>query len=154
MNKNDQQLRSLVAQGWTTMFIVFLANLSLDVIRCIVVGDFSKWAKHLGLGGMDVIAVVMAIYALMPLLIRAVSDQWFKYVTVGVTVFMGLFVLAHEASHLVSGDKPFGIQHALDITHHLLAISTTVAAALWARRKPEQTKDESISPLLAGKATT
>jgi len=137
------------------MFMVFLANLTLDVVRCIVVGDFTRWAKHLGLGGLDVIAVVMAIYALMPLLVRTISDQWFRFVTVGVTIFMTLFVLAHEASHLVAGDKPFGIQHALDITHHVLGISTAVAASLWARRRPQvQSHNEEVLPSIIQEKVT
>jgi len=48
-----------------------------------------------------------------------------------------LFVLAHEFSH-VGTDKPFGIFHTLDITHHLLAVLTVVAATMWARQQDAQ----------------
>jgi hypothetical protein len=139
MNRSES-LRSIVAQGWTLMFVVFVANLVIDLVKNTVGGAVvqTRWAGHLNMGGVQFILVIMALYALMPMLVRAVSAPWFRWAVVGLTVFMALFVAAHEVSHLSPVDKPFGLFHALDITHHLLAIGVTVAAIGWARQTDHQ----------------
>jgi hypothetical protein len=137
MDKSDR-MRKIVAQGWTIMFILFLGNIVMDMVRIAVNGGATQWAEHLGMPGVKFVLVVMAIYAVMPVLVTTISVRWFRFVVVGVTALMTLFVGAHEVSHLVASDKPFGMLHALDLTHHLVGISVIVAAVLWARQ-PEKT---------------
>ena len=134
MNKSER-LRSIVAQGWTMMFIVFLANLTIEVVRSMLTNDSLKWAEHIGTYGLRVILAVMVTYALMPMLVRAVSARWFRPAVVAITALMTLFVGAHEISHLAPLDKPFGFLHALDIAHHVLGISVIAAAVMWARQE-------------------
>lgn len=136
MNKSERY-RAIVAQGWTMMFIVFLANLVIDLVKGRVGGEEveARWVAHLSMGAIQFILVVLAIYALMPMLIRFFSAPWFRWSVVGFTIFMSLFVAAHEVSHLGTVDKPFGLFHALDITHHLLGAAVAVTAILWARQK-------------------
>ena len=142
---SSERFRAMVAQGWTLMFMVFVSNLVIDLIKNAVRGDGTQWAQHLGMPGVQLLLVVMAIYALMPMLVRSLSAQWFRFAVVGLTVFMGLFVGAHEISHLNPNDKPFGIFHTLDLTHHVLVIWVTVAAVRWSRQAGE-TK-ESVVPV-------
>lgn len=115
------------------MFLVFLANIVMDLVRITVEGSTQEWARHLGMPGVKFILAVMTVYALLPVLVRTLAAHWFRYVVVGLTVLMSLFVGAHEVSHLTAGDKPFGLLHLLDLTHHILGIWVTVAAVLWAR---------------------
>ncbi len=129
----SEQLRSLVAHGWTAMFLVFLANLVMDLVRVTIEGSAAPWAAHMGMQGVKFILAIMAVYAAMPVLVRTFSARWFRYAMVGLTVFMSLFVGAHEASHLVAADKPFGLLHTLDLMHHVLGIWVAVAAVMWAR---------------------
>lgn len=117
------------------MFVVFVANIVLDLTKCTVIGDFSAWGAHLGMKGLKFVTTVMAIYAIMPMLVKTIADQWFRYFVIGVSVFMTLFVAAHEVSHLLKGDKPWGIAHALDVTHHILGVWVIFAASIWARQK-------------------
>ena len=91
MTKSDK-LRNIVAQGWTMMLIVFLANLLVDLIKIAVEGDTTKWGDHLGMKGVQFLLVIMAIYVFMPMLVRTISATWFRYVVVGLTVLMTLFV--------------------------------------------------------------
>jgi hypothetical protein len=132
-----ERVRSIVAQGWTMMFMVFLANITIDVVKSMINSNSTQWAEHIGMGGAQFILVIMAIYAVMPILIRTVSARWFRVAVVVLTILMMLFVLAHEFSH-VGTDKPFGVFHTLDITHHLLAVLTVVAATMWARQQDAQ----------------
>ncbi len=131
-----EQFRSLVAQGWTMMCIVFVSNLLVDLIKNSVAGPALQvpWAEHLSMGGIQFILVIISIYAIMPVLIRTLSATWFRWTVVGLTVAMGLFVAAHEISHLTALTKPWGLFHALDITHHILVVWVTIGATLWARQ--------------------
>lgn len=137
---SNDRFRAMVAQGWTLMFMVFVSNLVIDLIKNAVRGDATQWAQHLGMPGVQLLLVVMAIYALMPMLVRSLSAPWFRFTVVGLTVFMGLFVGAHEISHLSPNDKPFGIFHTLDLTHHVLVIWVTVAAVRWSRQGDESSE--------------
>jgi hypothetical protein len=155
----EARLRSWVAQGWTTMFAVFVANLLMDVIRSSVEGSTRQWMDHMGPQGIQVVLVVMAIYAAMPLLVRTFSAVPFRVVVVMLTLFMGLFVAAHEVSHLVQNhDKPFGVLHALDLMHHALVVGTMVAGIAWTRagikarasaNQPESSQQEMKKTALA-----
>jgi len=116
------------------MFAVFLANIVMDLVRITVMNNATQWADHLGMQGLKFIHVVMAISVLIPMLIRTFSAHWFRYAVVGVTALMTLFVGAHEVSHLIAADKPFGVLHALDLVHHVLGIWVIVAAVMWVRQ--------------------
>jgi hypothetical protein len=145
----NDRFRAMSAQGWTLMFMVFVSNLVIDLIKNTVRGDSTQWAQHLGMPGVQLLLVVMVIYAIMPMLIRSLSAQWFRFAVVGLTVFMGLFVGAHEISHLSPTDKPFGIFHTLDVTHHVLVVWVTVAAVRWARQG-----DQTAAATVVAAATT
>ena len=134
MNKSEY-FRGIVAQGWTAMFLVFLANIVMDLVRITVQGSTVAWAEHLGMTGVKFILVVMAVYALMPLLVRTISKSWFRHATVALTIFMSLFVGAHEVTHLTAGDKPFGLLHTLDLLHHVLGLWVVAAAVMWVRQR-------------------
>ncbi|MGZ3240267.1 MAG: hypothetical protein ACXWJK_07745 [Burkholderiaceae bacterium] len=103
INKSER-LRNIAAQEWTVMFFVFLANITIDMIKGIINNNSAKWAEHIGMFGHQVILTVMVIYAVMLMLIK------------------------------LSSDKPFGFFHALDLTHHVLGIWVIVAATMWARQ--------------------
>ena len=138
MNTSTQRLTNFIVQGWTMMFIVYVANLTMDMTRCAVADSCATWSSHIGMGGAKFITVIMVVYTVMPMLIRAVTAKWFRYVVIAMSVLITLFYIAHELSHLAAGDKPFGIFHALDITHHILGVSVIVAASLWARQANER----------------
>lgn len=62
MSKSER-LRSIVAQGWTMMFIVFLANLTIDVVKSLLVGNAANWVGHMGLFGIQVVLGISVIAA-------------------------------------------------------------------------------------------
>jgi len=135
----EAKWRSLVAQGWTTMLLVFLANITMDVIRASVEGKLVNWADHLGPQGVQIVLTVLAIYAVMPLLVRTVPWRAFIVVVVMLTFFIGLFVAAHEVSHLTTTrDKPFGMLHVLDLLHHAITAGVMFAGVMWFRAAGRQ----------------
>ncbi len=144
-----EKWRNLVAQGWTTMLLIFLANLQMDVIRASVERKLLNWADHLGPQGIQIVLVVMAIYAVMPLLVRSIPVRPFIVVVVMLTFFMGLFVAAHEISHITTTrDKPFGILHILDLLHHVVAAFVMFAGIMWFRA----TRNQAVVPVTAENA--
>ncbi|MBL1261539.1 MAG: hypothetical protein COB33_013520 [Thiotrichaceae bacterium] len=148
MNITESKYKSIVAQGWTMMFFVFLAMFVTDLTKSAITTDFSKWSTDPGLGGLSILIVIMGVYTFMPMLIQSYSGRWFRWLVVGVTVFFTLFFMAHQATHLLAGDKPFGIMHLLDIAHHILGVWVVVSASLWAKEGvQEKTKnfDERLS---------
>ena len=50
---NSEKFRNIVAQGWTLMFIVFVANLTMDIVRSMLSSESTKFAEHMGLGGIQ-----------------------------------------------------------------------------------------------------
>jgi hypothetical protein len=112
-----------------------VANIVLDMARCSVQGECAVWTKHLGMIGVSMVTVIMGLYAVMPLLIRTFSHPVFKVAVSAITVFITLFYIAHELTHLRAGDKPFGVFHTLDIIHHGIAIWMIVVSVMWVRQK-------------------
>ena len=120
------------------MFIIFSINILMDVVRSMLEGTEKQWADHLGLGGIKFVLVVMGIYTVMPMLIRTVPGSVIRVAVVVLTIFMGLFVLAHEVSHITSTrDKPFGVLHTLDLLHHVLVVWVVIAGLKWVREGRE-----------------
>lgn len=134
MKEKFVNARTLVAQGWTMMFLIFLAMFVADLTKSAVFQDFSKWSEDPGYGGLMILLGIMSIYAFMPMLVLSISAKWFRGTVVGITVFFTLFFIAHQLTHLTAGDKPFGMIHILDFTHHILGIWVTIAAVLWVKQ--------------------
>jgi len=133
MNKSER-MRKIVAQAWTSMLVVYVGSNVMDQIRISVAGSQAEWAEHRNIHSVELVLVMMSLYAVMPVLVRTLSARWFRGAVIGVTALMTLFVGAHEISHLSASDKPFGLLHALDMTHHLLGIWALVAAVIWFRQ--------------------
>jgi len=129
------ELRSRIAQGWTAMFFMVICGFLSDLIKSAVTADFTKWDRDPGPIGLNIVSCVMAIYIFMPVLIRAVKAQWFRWLVVTLTVFFSLFFVAHQVAHALSGTRPFDIVHVFDFGHHILGIWVTVLAVRWAREE-------------------
>jgi len=128
--------REVLAQGWTTMFVIFTANLVMDSIRCNTTDTCTAYYNHFGNVGATMITVFMLVYSLMPILIRVIQSPRFRYVITPVTMFITMSYVAHELGHISSaeeGGKPFGFSHALDIAHHIIGFSMFIIAINWAK---------------------
>ncbi len=74
MNKSER-MRSIVAQAWASMLVVYLGNNVMDQIRIAVAGSQAEWAEHLDMQGVKFVLVVMSLYAVMPVLVRTLSAR-------------------------------------------------------------------------------
>lgn len=130
----DDELRSRIAQGWTAMFFCVMCGFVVDLIKSAVYNDFGKWANDPGPVGLNMVSVVMVIYIVMPMLVRSIGATWFRWTLVGLTVFFGLFFVAHQVAHALTNSRPFDIVHAFDFAHHGLVVWMVLLTSRWARR--------------------
>lgn len=129
--KEAHHHKQLIAQGWTSMFAVFIAGVCIEIAKGGALDDPGRAGRHLGMAGIQLVLVLSSLYALMPMLVRSFDARWFRWVVVGLSVLVSLFMVAHEISHWRT-DRPFGVLHALDITHHVLGAWVTVLSVRWA----------------------
>ncbi|WP_265282469.1 hypothetical protein [Verminephrobacter aporrectodeae] len=133
MNDREKTLRAVVVLGWVQMGMVMMAMFVIDLTHSAIGENFSNWARDMGYGELLVMTGIFTLYFFMPLLALVVRARGFRCVIAGVTIMATLFFAVHEIEHLLTGDLPFGIRHALDFSHHLLGIWVTAAAIQWAR---------------------
>lgn len=141
MKSEPSKYRDIVAQGWVMMYLVFMAMFITDLTKSAINLDFTKWKNDPGIGGLSILSVVMVIYVFMPMLVKSIEARWFRGLAIGIASFFTLFFIAHQLTHLLAGDKPFGILHILDFSHHALGVWVVVASSLWFR---ESSKKETI----------
>lgn len=138
--------REVLAQGWTSMFLIFSANLILDTLRCNTLGTCKTYFEHFGDFGVTMITVFMLVYSVMPILIRTIASPKFRYVITPITIFTTMMYVGHEVGHIAEADeggKPFGFSHALDIAHHVIGISMAVVAISWVKLTKKE-KEQSV----------
>jgi len=133
MKSKEENLRALVAQGWTSLALVALTMFVVALMKSAVNNDFQGWATHPGIIAVHIMIVVYAIYVFMPIFIRTFHWRVFRWVVVGITVFFMLFFVAHQLSHLVTDGEPLNIFHILDFVHHFVCLWTIIYAVQWAR---------------------
>ena len=149
MQNNQTDLRSTVAQGWSMMLMAFILILFCNLMKSAIHGDFHGWIKDPGMGGLPILVSVMVIYIFMPMLVRTISAQWFRWVVVALAVFFTMFFVAHQLSHVLAGDREFDIIQALDFTHHTLGIWVVVLASKWARQGAVERMQAGMAPQAA-----
>ena len=135
---NPDELRSRIAQGWTALLFCVLSGFLVDLIKSAVHNDFSKWANDPGPVGLGLVSVVIGIYIVMPMLVRSVQAPWFRWLLVAVTAFFGLFFVAHQVAHALTGTRPFDVVHLFDFAHHALVLWVLVLTSRWARLAPSE----------------
>jgi len=138
MDKNNQ-LRNVIAQGWTLMFIVFLANITIEIVKSMLNIDASKWSEHLSAGSVQLILVLMAIYAVVPMLIHTISKRWFRYVSLALAVVItllhvGIHHMAHGTADPEKASQAISFPHVLHLSHHILGIWVIIVSIMWIRR--------------------
>jgi len=142
MQKTTSKYRAIVAQGWTMMFIIFIAMFVMGLVKSAINEDFSYYQTDPGYQGLAVLTVVMGIYALMPMLVKTFEGRWLGLLSAGLGVFFTMFFIAHQLAHLIEGDKPFSILHLLDIAHHILGVWVVTASVLWVKQTK---KDDTVN---------
>ena len=132
MHLEEFSLRTSVSTAWLCWLLIVLTMGVVDLVQSAVIVDFTKFDKDPGQEGLNMLIIVMTIYALMPILVRTIDNVIFRWFVVAAAVFFTMFFIAHEVSHLIIGDMPWGIRHSLDLAHHAIGIWMTIIAGKWA----------------------
>jgi hypothetical protein len=133
MNNHHRSTGSIVAQGWVLMFLVLICIFLTEFATSVIQDDLSMFRSREGEEALKAMVLLMLLHAFVPMLVCALNASWFRWTVVGITGVLAVLMLAHEIVHLVTGTKPFGIFHLLDIAHHGLGIWVTLIAIRWAK---------------------
>lgn len=138
MQLQEFNLRTSVAQAWVCWLLLVLTMGVIDLVQSAIILDFAKFDNDPGQEGLHMLIIVMTFYAVMPILVRTIDFVIFRWFVVGAASFFTLFFIAHEVSHLIIGDMPWGIRHALDLAHHFIGVWLIITAGRWARFPAKQ----------------
>lgn len=134
--KEEERLRGLVAQGWTTLSVILLGMNVIYILNAGMKNDFSGFNSDPGEAGLIFLNVSMAIYAVMTLMVRSFRDRWFKPFNLVLIILYTLIFIGHEVVHgWIVKDVPFGISHVLDLSHNIAGLWTIVYSLKWLRLK-------------------
>lgn len=136
MQLKEERLCAQIGFGWLILLLLLLSMLVCMILDSAISGNFTPLAKDPGALGLKHLVVVMALYALFPVLtylIQGSGMRKLRWVIVTFSILFLLYFLAHHAGHWIRGERPNFISHILDIAHHLAALWLIVSSVKWAR---------------------
>ncbi|MES2674926.1 MAG: hypothetical protein V4660_11855 [Pseudomonadota bacterium] len=135
MLSKQEQYRQSVIVGWIMLLQVVLVMFIISILRGAVKNDFSGFAKDPGIGGTNIMIIVFAIYAILPVLLRAMDYIFLRWFTFAISIFFLLFFIAHQLTHMIVDNMPLNLYHVLDFTHHGIILWVIVCSFKWAKCK-------------------
>lgn len=138
MLSKQEYLRQTLIVGWIALLNLVVVMFIVSIYRGAIADDFSGFGKDPGTLGMDIMIVVFAIYALIPVLVRCtdrVPLRWFMVLT---SCFFFLFFIAHQLTHMIVDGTRLNLYHVLDFAHHFLMLWMIVCSIRWLRARDEQ----------------
>lgn len=142
MQQRAKTYRDLIAQGWAGMLFLLLTMLIADIVELAMQGDYGGTSAQLlkdpGIAGLWFLSALICLNVLVQMAVRATPHNKYHVWIFLLTASYGLFFLAHQIVHLLSGEG-FDIHFVLDITHHILAGWASWAAFKWSRLTTTET---------------
>jgi hypothetical protein len=133
MSKPEYLRQSLII-GWVSLLQLRVVLFVIALSRSAVANDFTSFAKDPGMQGTNIMIVLFALHALVPVLVRAFDGQVFRWIVAVISGFFLLFFSAHEISHLLAKDEMYwNLEKILDLSHLALMLWVAVCAIRWAR---------------------
>ncbi|PCK04415.1 MAG: hypothetical protein COA42_19225 [Alteromonadaceae bacterium] len=133
MNSKEDFYRNILIIGWIQLLQIVVVMFIVSILIAGVDNDFSGFAKDPGMLGVDVMVVVFAIYAILPLVLKGFGSVYIRWANFGLTIFFFLFFLVHQLSHLFVDNIPLSWYHLLDFVHHIVILAMVWVSFLWAR---------------------
>ncbi|RQP22645.1 hypothetical protein [Piscinibacter terrae] len=136
MNDTKQvqdELRRSITVGWINALQLVVIMFLVSVVRAAIANDFKPFGRDPGNLGLDIMIVIFAIYALIPVAVRMFDGLIFRWTMVGAAVFFFLMFIAHQLTHMVVDKMPLNIYHVLDFSHHAVLLWLIVCSVRWAR---------------------
>lgn len=134
-DKKDTQdaLRHSITVGWICALQLVVIMFVVSLCRAAIANDFRPFGRDPGNMGLDIMIVIFAIYAVMPMLMRMFDGRIFRWFMVGAAVFFFLMFIAHQLTHMYVDHMPLNIYHVLDFAHHAVLLWVSVCSVQWAR---------------------
>jgi hypothetical protein len=137
MLPKQENLRQSIIIGWIALIQLVVVMFIVAIYRGAIANDFTGFVKDPGSLGIDIMIVVFTIYALVPVLVRAIDWRVFRWFMVGISVFFLLFFIAHQLTHMIVDNTQLNLYHVLDFAHHFLMLWIIACTIRWARHRGE-----------------
>lgn len=133
MLSKQESLRQTVIVGWINLLQLVVVMFVVSLITSAIANDFTRFGKDPGYAGLNIMIVVFAIYAAVPILVRAYDGHAFRWFMVGISIFFLLFFIAHQLTHMMVDKTPLTLYSILDFSHHFIMLWVIVCTIRWAR---------------------
>lgn len=153
MKNAQDKYRDAIQLGWVNALQLVVIMFLVSVTRAAIANDFKGFGKDPGNTGLDIMIVIFAIYALLPVLVRMFDGRIFRWFMVGAGVFFLLMFIAHQLTHMYVDKMPLNIYHVLDFAHHGLMIWVTYCSVQWARLASAPAPQQAEPRLASGART-
>lgn len=135
----QDELRNSLIIGWISALLLILIMFVVSLVKAAIANDFTRFAKDPGTFGLNMMIVIFAIHAVIPVALRMFKGTVFRWTMVGVAIFFLLMFVAHGLTHMFIDKMPMNIYHTLDWTHHGVMLWIIVMNIRWARAAGEGT---------------
>ena len=135
MLDQQEKYRQSIIVGWIMLLQIVLVMFIISLLRGAIKNDFSGFAKDPGELGTNIMIIVFAIYAIIPVMVRICSAIFIRWFTFGISIFFLLFFIAHQLTHMIVDNMPLNIYHVLDFTHHAIILWVIVCSYKWAKTR-------------------
>jgi hypothetical protein len=133
LQAQQDELRNSIVIGWISALMLITIMFVVSLVKGAITNDFSRFAKDPGSFGLNVMIVIFAIHAVIPIALRVFNSTAFRWTMVGIAIFFLLMFLAHELTHMFIEKLPISIYRTLDWTHHGVMLWIVVMNIKWAR---------------------
>ncbi|WP_297956611.1 hypothetical protein [uncultured Ruminococcus sp.] len=111
--------------AWNAMALLAISMQTTDTLEAFL-NDNVDFVHHLGMKGIWIFAIMIMVNIIMQFVIAAFDSLKTRIVSLGVTAFYTVFMIIHQVTHLISGDR-FDIHFCFDLLHHTFGIIAIIA---------------------------
>ncbi|MGM9514535.1 hypothetical protein ACS5PK_09805 [Roseateles sp. DB2] len=126
-----------LAFTWLGLGLTLLMVISSTLVKAAIQTDFSEFIHHPGPRGWEVFSLQFFLYLAMGTGALYLQAAWFRWLTLVLLTLAGLYMLAHQISHMAEGWR-YGLTGAIDLAHHLLSALGAWQAWRWTRQASPQ----------------
>ena len=122
-NLTKNKLVACVA--WNAMALLAISMQTTDTLEAFL-NENVDFVHHLGMKGIWIFAVMIMVNIIMQFIIAAFDSLKTRCLALGVTGFYTVFMMVHQITHLIGGDR-FDIHFCFDLLHHTFGIIAIIA---------------------------
>ena len=111
--------KRVISASWLGMGLLLMMMQITDLIEAGMNSDFSDFNSHLKMSGLWLISVMLMINIIVQVSIFMFNKKAFYWGVFAISIAYTVFMIYHQISHLVGGDR-YDIHFNFDILHHAL----------------------------------